>query len=87
MIIPNNFKEIKITPNEDNTFKIEYYGVIFKDNNGKQLEPATVTYPRVKMKSSTLFFEPTKQHIDIEILVDNNSNNKELQTIYIPEED
>ena len=87
MIIPNNFKEIRITPNEDSTFKIEYYGVIFKDNNGKQLEPATVTYPRVKIKSSTFFFEPTKQSIDIEILPDNNDNKKVLQTIYIPEED
>jgi hypothetical protein len=84
MIIPNNFKEIRITSNEDNTFKIEYYGVIFKDNNGKQLEPATVTYPRVKMKSSILFVEPTKPHIDIEILPDNNDD---LQTIYIPEEE
>lgn len=84
MIIPNNFKEIRITPNEDDTLKITYYGVIFQNQDGKQLEPAIVTYPRVKINSTDLFFDPLRQHIDIQILPDNN---EELETIYIPEEE
>jgi hypothetical protein len=84
MIIPNNFKEIKITPNEDCTLKITYYGVIFEDKYGKQLEPTIVTYPRVKLCSNDLWFNPLRQNISIEILPDNNDD---LQTIYIPEEE
>jgi hypothetical protein len=82
MIIPNNFTEIRIAPNKDSTLKITYYGVIFQDTNGEQLEPAIVTYPRVKINSTELWFDLTKQHIDIEILPDDNEG---LETIYIQE--
>lgn len=84
MIIPNNFKEIRITPNEDNTLKVDYYGVIFKNQDGEQLDTGIVTYPRVKINSTNLLFDPLRQQIDIQILPDNN---EELETIYIPEEE
>lgn len=84
MIMPNNFKEIRITPNEDDTLKITYYGVIFQNQDGEQLESAIVTYPRVKINSTDLWYNPPKQCIDIEILPDNN---EDLQTICIPGED
>ena len=85
MITPNNFKEIRITPNEDNTLKIDFYGVVFKDSNGKELDPAIVTYPRVKMHSTTFDMFGTNKQIEIEILPDNK--NKELEIIYIPEKE
>ena len=84
MIIPNNFKEIRITPNEDNTLKVDYYGVIFKNQDGEQLDTGIITYPRVKINSTNLLFDPLRQHIDIQMLPDNN---EELETIYIPEEE
>ena len=58
--------------------------VIFKNQDGEQLETAIVTYPRVKIYSTDLLFDPLRQHIDIQILPDNN---EELETIYIPEEE
>ena len=84
MIIPNNFKEIKITPNEDGTLKVDYYGVVFKDNEGKEIDTAIVTYPRVIARMDGFVFHKTKSLIEIEILPDNNK--QELMTIYVPEE-
>lgn len=84
MIIPNNFKEIRITPNEDSTLKVEYYGVVFQDKDGKQLESVTVTYPRVKINIPTFYYS-TKYKIDIEILPDGKE--QELEIIYIPEDE
>lgn len=83
MIIPNNFKEIKITQNEDNTYKIEYYGVIFKDANGQELEDATVTLPRVKMNITSFPMFSNKTQIEIEVFPDFTG---QLETICIPEE-
>lgn len=83
MIKPNNFKEIRVTPNEDGTYKVVYYGVVFQDKDGKQLEPATITYHRVKVESSSFYLDPTKEHLDIEIL---SEYNKEMWTICIQEE-
>lgn len=84
MIIPNNFKEIKITPNEDNTLKIDFYGVVFKDSKGDELDPATITYPRVRIHSTILDMFFTKKQVEIEILPDDKE--QQLEIIYIPEE-
>lgn len=44
----SNFKEIRITPNEDSTLKAEIFGVQLQDNHGETLV-GTVVYPRLKV--------------------------------------
>ena len=66
----NNFKEIKITPNEDGTFKIEYYGVVCKDVNGQEFELKTVTYPKVKIKPLSFGKMLNKTQFEIEVFPD-----------------
>lgn len=74
-MIPNNFKEIRIIPNEDGTFKIEYYGVPCKDANGQEFELEKVTYLKVRIKPLSLStFNKTqfeiKQQFEIEVFPD-----------------
>ena len=65
----NNFKEIKVTPNEDGTVRITYCGVMLNDVNGDNVEPATVTYPRVRIRPISLDFS-TKTIMELEVLPD-----------------
>ena len=85
-MILNNFKEAKITPNEDGTLKFEFYGVQLQDSKRTDLQSATVTYPRIKINLTTFDMVSTNKQFNIEICPDND-NEKTLYSIYVPEDD
>ena len=79
----SNFKEARITQNEDNTYKAEFCGVQFKDIDGTELE-ARIIYPRVKISTNDVSSDNKQFYMDI--FPDNNKN-KYLYSIHIPEEE
>lgn len=76
-----NFKEINIKPNEDSTLKVEINGVKLQDQDGLD---ANITYHRVKTTLQTIDMFSKHSQIDIEILKDNEEEDK-IFSIFIPD--
>ena len=82
----NNFKEIRITPNEDSTLKAEIFGVQLQDNHGETLV-GTVVYPRLKViRDFDLGFN-TYHRVIIETLPGNNEDEEVYFNLYVPEDE
>lgn len=81
----HNFKEIRITPNEDSTLKVKIDGVKFGDKHGDS-NIGTVVYPRIKMHSTTFDMFNTHKVFDVEVLPDNDEKDV-LFNLYVPEDE
>lgn len=80
----NNFKEIRITPNDDSTLKVKIIGMKFEDKNRKQ-NICTVEYPRIKINSTTLDMFSMHRLFDVEVLPDNDEKDI-LFNLYVTED-
>lgn len=79
-----NCKEVVIKPNEDSTYKLEFVGCKFTDDNGKKVE-GNIIFPRVSEEDSNSIDKDAKFHDFkprfIPLITDEQS---EIFSIYIP---